>query len=175
MPHFDQSSAECLVFTFKEGLLSAVAHDLEIRVGRFTVDVAEDGGSVQARFDAGSLRVLTAMRGGVESPGALSDADKHKIERNIADDVLAASRWPEIRFASTKIEASGAGHRVEGQLTLRDRTRPIQLSTRVADGFEVAEIAIHQPDFGIKPFSAMMGTLKIKPEIRIRIAVPVIG
>ena len=35
MPHYDATTAECLVLTYKEGLLSAVAHDLEIRVARF--------------------------------------------------------------------------------------------------------------------------------------------
>ena len=39
MRHFDQQSATCQVFTYKEGLLSAVGHDLKINVGRFTVDV----------------------------------------------------------------------------------------------------------------------------------------
>jgi len=30
MPRYDQTQAECLVFTFKEGLLSKIAHDLKV-------------------------------------------------------------------------------------------------------------------------------------------------
>src|SRR4051812_4209200 len=40
----DPASAECLVYTFKEGLLSAVAHDLKIRVERFEIEVTPGEG-----------------------------------------------------------------------------------------------------------------------------------
>ena len=49
--HFDATSAECLVFTYKEGLLSALAHDLEIRVPGFEVDVDDATLAVRARAD----------------------------------------------------------------------------------------------------------------------------
>ena len=45
---FDQSSALCYVFTYKEGLLSGLGHDLRITVASFAVDVAEDAGSIRA-------------------------------------------------------------------------------------------------------------------------------
>ena len=38
MPRYTQNEAEALVFTFKDGLLSKVAHDLKIRINRFSVD-----------------------------------------------------------------------------------------------------------------------------------------
>jgi hypothetical protein len=34
----------------------------------------------------------------------------------------------------------------------------------------VAEFRIDQRDFGIKPYSAMLGTLKIKPEVVVRVS-----
>jgi hypothetical protein len=34
-----------------------------------------------------------------------------------------------------------------------------------------AQISIHQPDYGIKPFSAMLGALKVKPKVRVRVFV----
>ena len=58
VPHFDASSAECLVLTYKEGLLSAVAHDLRIRVTRFDVEASLSPPSVRARFDAARHRAL---------------------------------------------------------------------------------------------------------------------
>jgi len=36
----------------------------------------------------------------------------------------------------------------------------------------VAEVPIHQPDFGIKPYSAMLGALKVKPDLVVRCSVP---
>jgi len=40
--NLDASTAECLVFTEKEGLLSGVAHDLKLRVERFRLRIDDD-------------------------------------------------------------------------------------------------------------------------------------
>lgn len=168
MPRFDPTNAECLVFTFKEGLLSAIAHDLKIRVASFSVEHDEAAGRVVARFDARSLRVVTAMKDGAESPGALSDGNKAEIERTIRKEVLDDARHPEIVFTSSAIVAAGGAHRVEGTLALHGRTRAIVITVENEGARKVATARIHQPDFGIKPYSAMLGTLKIKPDVEIR-------
>jgi polyisoprenoid-binding protein YceI len=59
-----------------------------------------------------------------------------------------------------------------GELTLHGKTRPLTVTTRAVDGRQVAELALHQPDYGIKPYSAMLGTLKIRPELKLRVSVP---
>ena len=101
MASFDASSAECSVFTYKEGLLSAVAHDLKIRVTKFTIAVEEDTGAITAEFDAASLRVVCAMSDSKDAPDSLTAANKREIETNIVRDVLQAREYPEIRFTST--------------------------------------------------------------------------
>jgi hypothetical protein len=58
-------------------------------------------------------------------------------------------------------------------LTLNNITRPVSTLARRVDGHYRAELRIHQPAFGIKPYSAMLGTLKIKPDVVVRILVPV--
>ena len=161
MPKYDAATAECRVFTFKEGLLSAVAHDLEIEVTRFTIDVTEDGSAVKGVFDATSLRVIDAMANGRRNPGALSDKDKRKIEGNIVSEVLSAKKHPEVRFESTEVTDT----LVRGRLAIGGRSRDVRL-TREGD---TARVTLHQPDFGIKPYSAMLGTLKIKPEVEVRV------
>ncbi len=170
MPRFDATTAQCHVFTFKEGALSALAHDLELEVGRFVIEVGPDQ-AVEARFEAGSVRVLHAIKDG--RPSEMSAGDKRKIEGNIADDVLASRRHPEIRFTAGKVTPSGDGFVLAGELTLHGKTRPLEVRTRAAEGGkQVAEITLHQPDFGIKPFSAMLGTLKIKPDVKVRVTLP---
>ena len=173
-PRFTENSADVLVFTFKEGLLSAVAHDLKIRVNRFAIHVDEATRAIEATFDARSLSVVTAMKDGADSLGALSDGDKKKIAENIADDVLHPKKHPEIRFASTSVEEdeSGAGYRVKGRLTLCGQTHEIAFVSRSDGEGQVAEIKLHQPTWGVKPFSAMLGTLKIKPDVLVRVALP---
>lgn len=168
MATFDASNASCHVFTFKEGALSALAHDLEIEVGRFTITVAEDL-AIDATFQSGSLKVLHAMKDG--HPHELSADFKRRIENNMADDVLEPRRYPEIKFRATAKPAAD-GFALTGELTLHGKTRPVQLTTRPEGGKQVAEVTLHQPDFGIKPFSAMLGTLKIKPDIKVRVTLP---
>lgn len=173
-PRFHQDNADVLVFTFKEGLLSAVAHDLKIRVTRFSIHIDEEAKAIDATFDPRSLRVVTAMKDGGEAHGALSESDKGKIEENIVDDVLQPKKSPEIRFTSTSVEEDegGTGYRVRGRLTLNGQTRDVAFTSRSDGEGQVAEVKIHQPDWGIRPFSALLGTLKIKPEVIVRVALP---
>jgi hypothetical protein len=170
MPVFDANQAECHVFTFKEGALSALAHDLELRVGRFTIDVAADL-AIDARFAADSLTVVHPLKDGRPSD-ALSDGDKRKIEKTIGNDVLDLRRHPEITFRAPAPTRSGDGFVIAGQLTLQGKTRPVEVRSHAVGTTQVAEIVLHQPDYGIKPFSAMLGTLRIRPDVKIRVTIP---
>lgn len=160
------------MLSFKEGLLAAVGHDLELRVTRFEIDVDDVSLTVRARFEASSLEVVGAMADGALRPGALSDADKRKIDQSLAEDVLRVREHPEIRFASTRLTPEGDGYHVTGDLSLHGRTRAIDFRARPDGDRLVVTVRVHQPDFGIKPFSAMLGTLRIKPDVVVRCAIP---
>lgn len=170
MPSFDASGAECFVYTFKEGLLSPIAHDLRLKVTRFSVTVDDAKTRVEATFDAASLIVDTPMKDGAENPSALSPADKHKIAEQIRDDVLHASRHPEVTFRSSSLtERTDGGYDFAGELSLHGVTRPLSGSTRLDSGRQSLELVLHQPDFGITPYKAMLGTLKIQSDVRVRL------
>lgn len=172
MPIFDQSTAECLVFTYKEGLLSPVAHDLKIQVTQFEISIPDSEDSVAATFDATSLRVGCAMKDGEDMPKALSKRDKRKTEANINKDVLRSRRFPQIVFRATSVVRKSGQCQLEGELTLCGETRAIQLNAELgADGW-TTETWINQPDFGIKPFTALMGTMKVKPRVKVWIRIP---
>jgi polyisoprenoid-binding protein YceI len=173
MTRYDASSAECFVFTYKEGLLSAVAHDLKIRVGSFQIDVAEDFSSVEATFDPMSLQVECARVEGRDAPGTLSKRDRRTIEDNIVKEVLEAKRYKEVRYASSHVQAKGEGYRIDGTLTLHGQSHSMRVPVRREGDRYVAEVRLHQPDFGIKPYRAALGTLKIRPDVDVRISVPV--
>jgi len=170
MSQFDGSSAECLVFTYKEGLLAALAHDLKIRVTKFAIDVDNATRHIDARFDASSLRVVTAMQDGVESP-TLSADNRREIEGNIVRDVLDARTHPEIRFVSSEVHEKDAAYRITGKLALHGRQRQISVHVHREGDRYVAEARIHQPDFGIQPYSAMLGALKVKADVTVRVTV----
>jgi hypothetical protein len=172
MPRFDASSAECLVFTFKEGLLSPIAHDLKIRVTRFTINVDERSRRIRARFESDSLRVVCAVQSGKDAPGTLSDKDKAQIEANIARDVLNSKRYPRIELVSASVEERGGGFVVKAALALHGTTRDVVFPVRKRGKNWIAEATVHQPDFGIRPYSALLGTLKVRADVKVRVAVP---
>jgi polyisoprenoid-binding protein YceI len=171
MPKYDQSQAECLVFTFKEGLLSKIAHDLELQVTRFSVELTPS--SVRAEFDLSSLRVLTAMKDGSENPDALSDADKEKIADQIRKEVLESTQHPTAVFTSRSVtRRADGGYSLAGDLALHGVTQAISAETKAEGNRQVASVQLHQPTYGITPFKAMMGTLKVKADVIVRLSVP---
>ncbi len=162
------SRADIRVFTFKEGLLSTVAHDLQLRVGRFEITWNPQSLGVWARLEASSLEVIGAMRDGAEDPGALSASNKAEILGNIRKDVLHSDKYNSVVFESTGL-SEGA---MTGKLTLHGVTREIRLTLRDEGGTRVGEARIDQRDFNIKPYSALLGALKVQPEVLVRVTLP---
>lgn len=157
------------VFTFKEGLLSTVAHDLQIKVNRFEIVVDPVTCAVRARIEAGSLEVVCAMKDGREDPGTLSASNKADIQDNIRKDVLNSAKFISIVFESTSVSDTA----VTGKLTLHGVTREIRLAVRQEGARRVGEVRLDQREFGIKPYSALLGALKIQPEVLVRISLPI--
>lgn len=151
------------ILTFKEGLLSKVAHDLRISAPRFEIEV--DGEKVSARVFTRDLIIDGAMKKGAFSPKTLSDKDKRDIKGNIDKDVLKTAAHPEIRFEGTASDPSGSRFRVDGQLELVGRKGPLSVQVERSGGKLRAKAEIIQTRFGVKPYSAMLGTLKVKDRL----------
>lgn len=167
---FTPDNATCRVFTFKEGLLSKIAHDLEIAVEKFELDIDAEASRARGQFDTGSLRVLHAMSEGSPNPTALSDTDKAKIGKQIQQEVLGSAQHPQATFQAAEVsEAPGGGWLVAGELTLHGVTRPVKAESKQAGSTQVCELTLHQPDFGITPYKAMMGTLKVQADVKVRL------
>jgi hypothetical protein len=172
MRRFDQTSATCQIFTYKEGPLSVLAHDLRINVTSFVIELGDNDASINARFDAGSLRVDCAMADGVERRDLLGRESMKEIDDNILKDVLAAAYHRYIFFCSSSVTREDSSYRIRGTLTLRGREKDMLFTARDEDGYYVAEARFNLPDFGIKPFSALFGAIRIKPDILIKAALP---
>lgn len=176
MTEFTAANAECLVFTFKEGLLSKIAHDLKLRVKDFRIAVTSDPVAIDATFSAQSLEVVTAMKDGEANPSALSESDKSKIAKQIGAEVLHASQYPEVTFVSSTVNETASGSlQISGTLSLHGTQQAMTIKTRENQGRQIAELTLHQPDFGITPYKAMMGTLKVKADVRVQLSVPVLS
>ena len=161
------------VRTARAGAAARMGHDLVIDATRWsaalTIDeTAPDRSSLQITVDATSFEIREAS-GGVK---ALSDKERGEILKNIAKKVLSTDRHPEIRFASTSVQVTDSGTvDADGDLTLAGTTKPVQVRINLEDPAGqptlTATMPLVQSDFGIKPYSAMMGALKVADEVTI--------
>jgi polyisoprenoid-binding protein YceI len=172
MARYDAYNSECFLFSFKDGLLARLAHDLKLQVERFSIEVDDSTHDIKASFDPSSIQVVCAQLDRRDDASVLSKGDKKKIYDNVTKDVLRVRKYPEIRFDSTHVVKRGEGFAVEGTLQMHGQSRSIQGSIRADGDRWRTELKIHQPDFGIKPFTAALGALKVKPDVIVRLSVP---
>lgn len=171
MPKYDASAARCDVFSYKDGPLARAAHDLHLRVTRFSVEIDDERQWVRASFDPSSFEVVAAI---VEdgSEEALTSRDLQKILDHVDEDVLRTNEFPSITFVSTEVRPSPNGFRIMGDLTLKSQSKQLSLEVATEGDTWVAHATIDQPSFGIEPFKALMGAIRIKPEVRVTVSVP---
>ena len=170
MPTWTQDDATCEVFTFKAGLLSAVGHDLLLRCTRFSLTLEDD--AIHGDFDGGAFEVVGALKNGEIDPDALSDKDKRDILGNIRTHVFKRHEEGAIRFECDELEADDEILEGDGTLFIPPKEHDLSFEVHIEGDKAVCELVLHQPDWGITPFKALMGTLKIKPDIKVRMTVP---
>jgi polyisoprenoid-binding protein YceI len=163
------TTATLKVWTGKEGKVAKVGHNLEIEVSDWsatlTLGDSPEATALTLSADSRSLRVL-AGTGGMQK---LGDDERENITTTIDDEVLKGS---EITFTSTGahgVDGVDDLH-VHGDLSLFGKTAPAAFTLSIADddSFE-GEALIKQTDFGVKPYSALFGTLKVKDEVRVTV------
>jgi hypothetical protein len=152
------------VLTGKGGAAAKAGHNLVIEVAtwRATLEVGSET-AIALTADARSLRVLKGT-GGI---APLGDDDKAGIARTIDEEVLAGAA---IAFRSTRVERSGRRLEVHGELELAGRRHPIDFALLAGDdGRLTGSAMVKQTDWGIKPFSALFGTLKVADVVEVAI------
>ena len=69
------------------------------------------------------------------------------------------------------MEQAGDGLEVAGDLTLAGTTRPISFTiVPGADGALAASAVVKQSDWGMKPYSALFGALKVLDEVEVELS-----
>lgn len=161
------------LWTYKEGLLSRVAHDLRLEPDAFEATLELEGEQVRARVQVPvrALRVQGQVKDGRTLP--LKDSDHREIEQNLQGaQVLDAARFPEIRWEGQGLRGPGGEAQLQGTLTLRDKSAPLPITTTVTaqqDGGFLVEGAARflQSSFGITPYRALMGALRVQDGVRV--------
>jgi hypothetical protein len=165
---YDARDAEVLIFTYAEGLLAGVAHDLKLKVTEFTIEVDGAASAVLATLEPSSVRVICAMVHGLEDTAALSSHDLREIEHHIALEVLQPAHHGELRFEGYLAEPE----LLRGTLTLHGQMGELEVPVRREGAVWITEFTLDQRAWGIRPYRAMLGALKVKAEVRVRVAVP---
>ncbi len=106
------------------------------------------------------------MHQGTGGMQTLGDEDKDNIRKTIDDDVLKKQN---ITFRSTSISGDDGHYRVNGELTLAGQTEPLSFDLTVDDGAVSATATVTQTRFGMKPFSALFGTLKVLDDVEVHL------
>ncbi len=139
-------SGRLLVHTTRTGLGAKAGHDVTIEVtrwhGRATVDTADPANSsvtVEVAVDTFEVREAT---GGVKP---LTEADRAEINKTLGE-VLHTAQHPTM---------------------IMGVTRPVTVQGRVTDGRVVGRAAVVQSQWGIRPYSAFFGALKLRDEVKV--------
>ena len=156
------------VRTGRRGAIAKAGHDLQIEVGRWgaTVQLAQDPAQsvLELNADSNSLTVLEGS-GGIQ---ALGDDDKRGIEQTIEQDVLKGTA---ITFRSTSVKVAGDGRlNVTGDLELAGGNNPVTFDLEIGDdGHLTGTAVVKQSAWGMKPYTALFGTLKVADEVTVAI------
>ena len=163
MPTLGPEDGTLTVTTARKGAASRAGHDLRIEVTSWqaTLELG-DQPSMTLSADSRSFKVREGT-GGVKS---LDDDDKANIEQTIDDEVLKGSS---IEFRSTGVAVDGERVSVHGDLTIGGRTQPIAFDLLHSGGRLAGSAVVNQPSFGIKPYSALFGTLKVADDVTVSI------
>jgi hypothetical protein len=156
-------SARLSIRTARLGAASKAGHDLLIEVGAWEGKLDTEPPSVWLKVDSTSLRVLEGT-GGIQK---LGDDDKENIEQTIDDEVL---KKQDIEFQSNDVKVDGENWTVTGDLTLVGRTHPVNFDLVVReDGTLSGSAVVKQTDWGMKPYTAFWGALKVADEVKVEL------
>ncbi|WP_343576169.1 YceI family protein [Mycobacterium sp.] len=163
----DGSDGDVLIRTGVAGPAAAMGHRLTLVMRRWRATTRWDQDkpvAAELTVDTGSLEVVRGQ-GGLTP---LSPPEKILVRSNALRS-LAAKRYPRIAFVSNDIEKTDDGYRLTGTLTIHDTSRPQIVDLRTDDQGDnwwlSSETTVRQSDFGIKPYSQLLGSLKVADDV----------
>jgi polyisoprenoid-binding protein YceI len=155
-----------LLRTFRDGLAAQAGHDLTIEATRWSGELVVNDdlspASLEVRIDLGAL-VVREGTGGVKP---LTDRDRREMAVT-ARKVLGTDQHPEAVFAADSFRpAADGGGEISGTFTLRGQSRPLRLQVKQTgtDRYH-AETQVVQSDYGIKPYTAFLGALRVRDAV----------
>lgn len=159
-------------------LAAGLSHDHAIRAkglsGSFTWNAADPGACrLKVLLPVNQLDVdAPATRAAAGIEGTLSDGQREDVKKNmLAKGQLYASNFPTITFQSDGCSLDGDAFAVQGDLTIRGKAKRVILRGSLRadnDAFRLqGSVQIKATDFGFEPYTALLGQLKNKNEMKL--------
>jgi polyisoprenoid-binding protein YceI len=173
---FGAGQGKIALLTARDGLAAQVGHDLTIEITQWSAElvVADDHtpAGLTARAELNSL-VVREGTGGVKP---LTDKDRREIAVT-ARRLLRTDRHSVATFTASRFEpGQDGGGAVDGTLSLAGSERPLRLQVgKNGERAYHATASVRQSDFGIKPYTAFLGVLKVSDVVRIVVDVELPG
>lgn len=181
-PSADRAAAQPVVYTIlpaasllqvhtgKGGLLGGLGHEHDVRAHAYAGTVVYDP------EDPSRSRVtLIVPTDSLEVVIADDSSDIPEITEAMRRKVLRVDSFPEIRFSSTGVTVRDSTLHLLGDLTMAGVTRPVEVDLVLGVTPQIlharGSFAVKQTDFGIRPYSAALGTIKVKNEVTFTIDV----
>jgi polyisoprenoid-binding protein YceI len=163
----DGSDGDLLIHTGVAGPAAAMGHRLTLAMRHWRATTrwdADEPVAAELVVEVGSLEVVRG-EGGVTP---LSAPEKILVRTNALRS-LDAKRYPRITFVTNDIEKTADGYRLAGTLTIHDTSREQVVDLRTDDqggnwGLS-GETTVRQTEFGIKPYSQLLGSLKVADDV----------
>ena len=163
------SDGEVMLRTGVAGPAARMGHRLTIRMESWRVTVDWAAGtpvSAHLEVDVDSLQVV----GGEGGLTPLSAPEK-AVARANALKTLDVSKFPTITFGADDITAVDGGYRMRGPLRIHGVSRATEVDLAVHHDDAVwrlrGETVVEQSAFGMRPFSLMMGSLKVADAVTV--------
>lgn len=163
----DASDGELIIHTGVTGRAARMGHRLTIKMARWHAAVSWAGtepAGLELVVETASLEVLRG-EGGVKGLSAPEKA----LARSNALKSLDAGRFPDIRFVAESINTTEIGYRITGRLHIRGKSQEhtVDLQTEdLGDTWRMAaETGVRQSDYGVKPYSLLMGSVQVADEV----------
>ena len=178
----DPQASEIRLLIYRDGPLARFGHN-HVIVGRVQGEIRAGataaGSGFRLEIPAQSLAVdppAARAEEGEEFVAQVSESARRGTRENmLGAEVLDAAVHPLIRIESVALTGPPWAPTVTARVTLRGTTRDLSFPAAVVrqgDGLVViASFPIRQSDFGIQPFSALNGGLRVRDALDARLRV----
>lgn len=162
------------IFTYKDGLLARLAHDLRLSLSGLELD--QQGDQITLSVPLSTLHVDGVMRQGTLRPDELTDAQREQILKNAHEELLMSAQHELVTITGTLSRTDAHNATLTGTLTLKGQAQPIQAQAMLYDTHATphwrGQLEVQPSQWGIPPFKAMGGAIKLKDRWTITLTLP---